>query len=89
MSIKSSDKELKSNNIDTVNITIDDLDYLEKMSNASQMYKGFKSNKLKAIRLPKHAALKNHAFGVTSLPSDNIQTIMTHGFEKDYIQMRE
>lgn len=82
LSVKRSDKELKSNN----NLTLDNLDYLEKLSNASQMYKGFKSNKLKTIKLPKHVNAPHYAFGVTSLPSDNIHTIITQGFASDYIQ---
>ena len=57
---------------------------LERMSMASQMYKGFKSNKLKSkLQLSKQNP-SNHTFGVTSLPSDNMNKILTHQFEKDY-----
>ncbi len=55
-------------------------DDLERMSHASQMYKGFKSNKLKN-RLAKQPS---HTFGVSSLPSDNMDKILTHGFEKEF-----
>jgi hypothetical protein len=44
------------------------------------MYKGFKSNKLKN-RLAKQPS---HTFGVSSLPSDNMDKILTHGFEKEF-----
>jgi hypothetical protein len=65
------------------------MEQLEKMSMASQFYKGFKSNKLKSkfslnqrqpgSNAPQHtnsAQLKT--FGVTSLPSDNMGKILTH-----------
>ena len=44
------------------------------------MYKGFKSNKMKN-RLAKQPS---HIFGVQSLPSDNMEKILTHGFEKEF-----
>lgn len=56
------------------------MEELERMSHASQFYKGFKSNKLKN-KLPKAG---QHTFGVSSLPSDNMEKILTHQFEKEF-----
>lgn len=56
---------------------------LETLSKAARtFYKGFKTTK-KRISLPKHIT-GNFSFGITSLPSDNIDKIMAHQFEKDY-----
>lgn len=77
---------MKSSNKDLNNLTmVDDYEQFERLSNASHMYKGLKSNKLKSIKLPKHIADSNYTFGVTSLPSDNINTIISHGFASDYV----
>ena len=55
------------------------------MSVASQMYKGFKSNKMKGnYKLPK-SLNQNRSFGIGTLPSDNMNKIMTHEFEKEYV----
>ena len=58
------------------------------MSMASQMYKGFKSNKIKNKNLlPKHLN-QNHSFGIGTLASDSMSKIMTHEFEKEFINAR-
>lgn len=78
---------LKSSKKDINNVTmIDNLEELEKMSHASQMYKGFKSNKMRVFKLPKHIADSNYTFGASSLPSDNMNTIISHGFAAEYVQ---
>lgn len=62
---------------------------LELMSNASQMYKGFKSGKVKAKGLmPKHVH-QNHSYGVGTLPSDSMNKIMQYQFEKDYLDIKQ
>ena len=49
------------------------------------MYKGFKSNKMKGnYKLPK-SLNQNRSFGIGTLPSDNMNKIMTHEFEKEYV----
>ena len=76
------------------------MEKIEKMSMASQFYKGFKSNKLKSkfslnqrhlgSNAPHHTNSANlHTFGVTSLPSDNMGKILTHQFEKDFNEALE
>jgi EF-hand domain pair len=65
-------------------------DEVELLSRASHMYQGFKSRRLKSNNhfskaLQVKPRLSTHlTFGVTSLPSDNINQILTHQFEKDY-----
>jgi hypothetical protein len=52
------------------------------------MYKGFKSNKLKnSVKLPKAVNL-DRSFGIGTLPSDNMNKIMTHEFEKEYVSTK-
>lgn len=66
-----------------------DVDNLERMSVASKMYKGFKSNKLKIAKIPEKYKNQNHSFGVGTLPSDNMGKIITHEFEKEYVNHKE
>ena len=53
-----------------------DQDLLERMSMASQMYKGFKSNKVKGTKFQN--INPNRSFGIGTLPSDNMGKIITH-----------
>lgn len=66
-----------------------DLEHLERMSVASKMYKGFKSNKLKSGSLKTKLIAQNHSFGVGTLPSDNMGKILTHEFEKEFVNQKE
>ena len=62
-----------------------ELEQLERMSMASQMYQGFKSRKMKnKLQLSKQ--IGHQTFGVSSLPSDNMNKIITHQFEKEFNQ---
>ncbi len=67
--------------------TIEDLeqDKLERLSVASQLYKGFKSNKLKNGKSIPKVLNANHSFGIGTLPSDNMGKIMTHDFEREFV----
>ncbi|CDW86344.1 ef hand family protein [Stylonychia lemnae] len=80
-------KNYQSQKNNILNMTIDqqEQEQLERLSNASQYYQGFKSQKLKnALKLPKHVS-QNQSFGIGTLPSDNMNKIMTHEFEKEYV----
>ena len=77
-------KELANKTFDAM-----DLEHLERMSVASKMYKGFKSNKLKSGSLATKLIAQNHSFGVGTLPSDNMGKILTHEFEKEFVNQKE
>jgi len=64
-------------------------DQIERMSNANQFYKGFKSNKLRAGKLIGKSMNTGHSYGVGTLPSDNMGQIMTHAFQQEYVDFRE
>ncbi len=63
-----------------------EMDRLERISMASHFYQGFKSKKLKSKSSLNKSQITSAVpvFGVTSLPSDNMAKIMTHGFEKEF-----
>lgn len=52
------------------------------------MYKGFKSNKLKNAAHRMSKQLQERSYGIGTLPSDNMNKIMTHEFEKEYINIK-
>lgn len=65
-------------------------DQLERMSNASSFYAGLKT--IKNVRPKKFGQNVldplNKIFGVTNLPSDNMDAIMTNQFQKDFIMKK-
>lgn len=62
---------------------------LEILSNANNFYKGYKA-KNKALNLPKHISDPlNYQYGVQTIPSENMKSIVNNQYNKEYLENRK